>query len=32
MFADDLSRMNDAQIVEMCSHGPSSLSLESNRE
>ena len=32
LFADDWSRMNDVQIVEMFLHGSSSLSLESNRE
>ena len=32
LFADDWSRVNDVQIVEMFLHGSSSLSLESNRE
>jgi hypothetical protein len=32
MFADDWSRVNDAQIVQIFLHGSSSLLLESNRE
>ncbi len=32
LFADDWSRINDAQIVEMFLHGSSLLSLELNRE